>query len=266
MAPQSGSTDICFLIGRPRSGTTVFRSMLESHPALLGMGEVFNEANPKSYFHFLQKRVTVTPEAVFPGRSVTNFRDFVASCRRTLQQSVTGGRFVILDVKYDQSHLLCEPWWGITFLPRIFSLIRDEGWLVIDIHRNDHLAMYVSNLLAIESKVYHSTDPGAGSVTRKKLRLDAAAVARQLTITNQAYRRVSNHFARYAGYLCVTYEEMFDPGAGFRPELLERVSAFLGIDNAFDQTPRLARLLGEDALSYVENADEVRDVLRRLEQ
>ncbi len=263
MAAESHNDSICFLVGRPRSGTTVFRNMLETHPAIVSMGEVFNESNGRSYFHFLQRRVADDPGALFPSRSVDNFKDYVAHCRQRALEKHPTNRFVVLDVKYDQSHLISESWWGITFLPRIFSLIRQQRWRVIDIHRHDMLGMFVSNQVAIETRVYHSTDLPKGETRPAKVRIDPAALKRHLTTTAKAYRRVADNFRGYDRYLQVAYEEMFEADSGrFQGALRDRVAGFFGVDNAFNPTPKLSRLLTEDSLSYVENADEIRNVLR----
>src|ERR1700727_463913 len=122
------SDDVCFVIGRPRSGTTVFRNMLETNPALFDMGEIFNESNAGSYFHFLQRRQADDSSALFPGRSIENFDAYVRWCRARSIEKRPRSRHVVLDVKYDQAHLLTVPWWGFNSLPRIFLLMRERDW------------------------------------------------------------------------------------------------------------------------------------------
>jgi hypothetical protein len=257
--------DVCFVIGRPRCGTTVFRNMLETHPEMLGMGEIFNESNPGSYFHFLQRRQAQDADALLPSRAIDNFVAYVQWCRKKSLAQRPGSRFVILDVKYDQAHLLCVPWWGITFLPKLFSLIREQEWRVIDIHRQDVVGMFVSNHVAIETGIYHSTAPGHLHGQRPKVRVDPDALMRHVTATSQAYRRVGEHFRGYDKYLNVGYEEMFDDGGKgeFRAALLDRLSEFFVVANLFDPVPKLSKLLAEDPYAYIENAEQIRDVLRR---
>ena len=71
----------CFIIARPRSGTTVFGKMLQTHPQIVSLGEIFNEANPNSYFNFLQRTVIEKPAALLPSSSNRTFLDYVDSCR-----------------------------------------------------------------------------------------------------------------------------------------------------------------------------------------
>src|SRR5579871_2131770 len=66
---------LCFVIGRPRSGTTVFKTMLQTHPEVWSFGEVLNESNPCSYFSFLKRLQANDRDAIFPSRSIANFRN-----------------------------------------------------------------------------------------------------------------------------------------------------------------------------------------------
>jgi hypothetical protein len=259
------ASEICFLIGRPRSGTTVFRTMLDSHPLIFSIGEIFNESNPRSYFHFLQKRQASDPNALLPSRALDNFQAYVRWCRARSLKKRPKSRIVILDVKYDQAHLLCVPWWGITFLPRLFSLIRQQNWRLIDIHRQNSLAMFVSNEVAIETGIYHSSALTNGERQRAKVHIDPEALMRQVAATAQAYRRVEEFFRGYESYCKVTYEEMFEGADGeqFSPVLLGRLAAFFNIGNAFNPVPGLTKILERDPFAYIENADEVREIVNR---
>ena len=156
--PVQKPLQYCFVIGRPRSGTTVFKDMLNTHPALFSMGEIFNETNERSYFQFLQELIAADPRAALPSQALANFAKYLDWCGELARRRRPATRILVMDVKYDQSHLLCEPWWSVNALPKIFSLIRERGWKVIDIHRRDVAGLVVSNQIAIKTKVYHSTN------------------------------------------------------------------------------------------------------------
>jgi len=258
-----GLDDVCFVIGRPRSGTTVFRKMLATHPGMFDLGEIFNESNSNSYFHFLRRLQVRDPNALLPSRSIDNFLAYMRRHHAIALEKRPNGRIAVLDVKYDQAHLLCVPWWNITSLPRLFSLIRERGWRVIDIHRQNSLAMLVSNDVAIATGIYHSRALADGHEQRAKVHIKPESLVRQLRATTLAYRSVAEHFRDYDKYIRVTYEEMFGghEGRHFKPALLNGLSTFLGINNAFDPVPRLRKLLVEDIFAHIENADEIRDVL-----
>jgi hypothetical protein len=254
--------NLCFVIGRPRSGTTVFKAMLQTHPEIWSLREVLNENNPRSYFNFLKRLQSDNRDALLPSRSVDNFVKYLGWCRRTALEKQPQNKVVILDVKYDQAHLLCEPWWSITALPRIFSLMRELGCKVIDVHRNDVVRLVISNQIAIKTQIYHSNKLEPGEGQDAKIRIDTDRLLREVNATLQAYEKVVRHFRGYPDYLQITYETMFD-GETFSDGLISRVASFLGVSDQFERIPQLSKLLVEDIFSYIENADEVRARLAR---
>ena len=252
---------LCFVIGRPRSGTTVFKDMLKTHPALFSLGEIFNETNERSYFHYLQTQLTQDPRAALPSRAIANFAMYLDWCWDLAQARKPRARTLVLDIKYDQSHLLAEAWWSLGALPRIFFLIRERGWKVIDLHRKNVVSLIVSNQVAIKTKIYHSTNLAPGENQSAKVHIDAARLLREVKVTEDSYRRVGEHFREYPKYLQLSYEEMFDETGAFAPAVLDRVSRFLGVENRFDAKPKLAKLLEGDIFSHIENAAEIRQLL-----
>jgi hypothetical protein len=262
-APAAKPPQICFIIGRPRSGTTVFKDMLKTHPALFSLGEIFNETNERSYFHFLQARIHEDAREALPSRAVANFGRYLEWCWELAQARKARARTLVLDVKYDQAHLLCEPWWSVGSLPRIFFLIRERGWKVIDIHRNNVMGLVVSNQIAIKTKIYHSTNLAPGATQSAKVRIDPQRLEREVATTENSYRRVSDHFREYKKYLPISYEEMFADDGNFSPAVLDRVSRLLGVDNKFDAKPKLAKLLEKDVFSHIENEAEIRAMMQQ---
>lgn len=257
--------NLCFVIGRPRSGTTVFKAMLQTHPEIWSFGEVLNEQNPRSYFHFLKRLHAKEEDSFSPTKAIDNFVKYLSWCRQAATKRQPTNRIVVLDVKYDQAHLLCEPWWSLNSLPRIFSLMREIGSKVIDIHRSDLVRMVISNRVAIETKIYHSTklEPGEGQAA--KVHIDPDRLTREVAATARAYEKVGRHFRGYSNYLQISYEDMFEQEE-FSATLTGRIASFLNVQDSFDRKPQLNRLLVDDVFSYVENAEEVRERLARQDK
>jgi hypothetical protein len=250
----------CFLIARPRSGTTVFNKMLGTHPKLVCLGEIFNESNDRSYFHFLNQLKSRDPKAVFPSNSAKNFLEYLDFCRSHALEKKQNCKIMILDVKYDQAHLLCEPWWRIGQLPRLLFLIREKKWKVIDLHRRDLVRLCISNQVAIQSKIYHSSALKEGQKQTAKVTINPKQLLRDVEATRTVYKSVMEHFSGRPEYKNITYEKMFDDGGRFSRSMLDDVSAFFGMGNLFDHTPKLQKLLSDDIFAYVENASEVREL------
>jgi hypothetical protein len=241
--------ELCFVIGFPRSGTTVFKEMLATHPAVVSMGEIFNEGNGNSYWNYLVREIRSDPEIILPRRSVSAFLAYLESLRQTCRERNPQVRILVLDVKYSQSHFVYDAWrHDITAMPKVFQLMREKGWRVIDIHRRDLLASVVSDTLAITSGVYHSTSLAEGAQHRPKARLDVVVLERAIDVRKRAFLRMNEVFSNYPKCLNVIYEEMFvdQNGSRFKDSLLATISTFLGIPNAFDPRPRLTKLLPGD--------------------
>ena len=257
--------NLCFVIGRPRSGTTVFKGMLQTHSQVWSFGEVLNESNPRSYFHFLKRLQAQNRDSISPSKSISNFMEYLGWCRETALERQPTNRIIVLDFKYDQAHLLCEPWWSLNSLPRIFSLIRELGCKVIDVHRTDLVRLVISNKVAIETKIYHSSKLEPGKGQQAKIHIDPDRLLHEIGATAKAYDKVARHFRSYSDYLQICYEEMFEEGE-FSPALVRRVASFLGVPDEFDRKPQLNKLLGDDVFSYIDNADEVRERLARHDE
>lgn len=253
----------CFIIARPRSGTTVFGRMLQTHPRIVSLGEIFNEANPASYFHFLQRAVTHSPDALLPSNSNRTFLDYVEACRvRALERNPKAG-VVVLDVKYDQAHLLCEPWLRLGELPRFYFLLRERKWKVIDIHRRDPFKLSISNQVAIQSSIYHSNTLEPGQKQTAKVQIHPGRLMEDVSATRKAYAVVERHFRGRPQYRQIFYEEMFadDAGSKFSGTMLADIAKFLNLGNVFDPKPKLQKLLQEDIFSYIKNAVQIRELM-----
>ena len=265
-SPQSQELPrVCFVIARPRSGTTVFSKMLLTHPKVTGVGEIFNESNPRSYFQFLQQLVSEDPSALFPSNATRNFTRYVDECRRRALEERQNCKVTVLDVKYDQCHLLCEPWWRIGQLPKLLYLLREKRWKVIDVHRREVFKLSVSNQVAIQTKIYHSSALDSGQAQTAKIHINPSQLARDVKTTRKVYAAIGGHFQGRAQYRRIYYEEMFDgeDGSRFSESLLESISSFLGLKNLFDRSPKLEKLLRNDIYSYIENAPEIRTFAAR---
>ena len=70
---------IVFFMGGVRSGTTVFRRMLVSHPRVCDHGEIFNSMNPQGFFNYLREQIAQDPDLVFPEHHGKVFMSYIAS-------------------------------------------------------------------------------------------------------------------------------------------------------------------------------------------
>jgi hypothetical protein len=248
---------ICFIIGKPRSGTTVFKEMLATHPAFINVGEVFNEINEWSFLAFLRALVKEDADWLLPSRCVNAFISYIDACVQKALFYNPQSTILVLDVKYDQSHLVYDAWRDINAMPYLFELMRKRGWDVVDIHRDRILDMIVSNEVAISTGVYHQN---TGDLPRQlvQVEINTAELISIVASIRESYQRVEAFFAGYDRYLKLSYEDMFDAQTGaFKTDILESLANFFGVANRFDPHPKLQKLLIGDPLRYVTNAEEV---------
>lgn len=271
MSVASNATEpICFVIGRPRSGTTVLKRMLRTHPKIFSCDEIFHEKNPVSYWRFLQQKIATDPSALLPSASSDNFIEYIEWCKGMAAKDKPSAELLIFDMKYDQSHLVYDAWQAVGTLPRIFRMMKERNWRVIDVHRRDLIGMVVSNEIAIQTGVYHiaaEDDLAPTSRTKRtpqpKIRLNPAALVREIELTIKAYRAVEDYFSDCSNYIQVNYEEMFDEAEGgmFSWRFVDNVSSFLGLNNAFRRDPKLQKLFKGDPFARIENVEEIRRTL-----
>lgn len=256
---------VCCVTGKPRSGTTVLKKMLASHPEIVDFGEVFRETGEDSFFGFLRDSVAKDGSWMLPSRRVEIFLKYIEDCKAKAKSYKKDASTLVIDVKYDQTHLVYDAWRDMNALPVFFDVIKKNGWHVVDLRRQSIVSMIISNEIAISTNVYHSDLVDRDYQADIKIRLDPNTLEHRIRGIRATYERVGFFFKDYPRYKSFFYEDLFDHQTGaFKPDILEALSSLLGLDNRFDPQPALRKLLGTDALSYVENADEIGALLDRL--
>jgi LPS sulfotransferase NodH len=261
--PVTPSCELCFLIARVRSGTTVLKRMLATHPNFVNAGELFNEDNPLSYWYFLEDKLKNDPQAAFPSRSERNFLEYLCHLETKLVGSRDQAAILLLDVKYDHAHSISLPWYDMNALPLIFFMIRRFRWKVIDIHRRNLISLFVSNQIAWQTKVYHR-DP-SGEAHLAKVQIQIEHLVKDMLSTCRSYQRLREHFFGYNNYLQLLYEDMFCPDGQFTETLSRQLCTFFGVQDLFNRTPKLRKLLSDDVFFHIKNVDEVRIAMQRLQ-
>ncbi len=256
---------VCFVIGRPRSGTTVFKHMLATHPNIINLGEIFNENHPQSYWEFLARRAKDDGTCLFPSKSTAMFLAYVDELKSRFVKNGSDRNFIVLDVKYDQAHSVFAPWQDMNALPRLFALMKQFGWYVIDIERSDVLAMSISNMIAMKRKVYHVEANRARDEDDVKISVDTKLLQRDIESTVISYSRLHRFFSGYPKYSRVAYENMFDEsGEMFSPELIAQLARFLELPDRFNRAPKLRKVLASDPFVHILNVDEVRRAVAEI--
>ena len=119
--PSTGREDdeglprVCMMFGRARCGTTVFRSMLSTHPAVEHRPEIFNSG--ESYFRYLESRFRDDPALCQPEHSLDLFRGYVEEARGDHR----GSQVLVLDAKRECLHVVYRSWQPVRGVPAVIE-------------------------------------------------------------------------------------------------------------------------------------------------
>lgn len=248
--------DVCIFLSKPRSGATVLRKMLGAHEQIFDLGEVFNDENEESFFHFGARRIAEHPSWNFPRRSKALFADYVEHCCARASAWKPSSKVVVLDVKYDHLHVVRDGWQSLNATPPLLDEIAARGWKCLHLLREDTLACVISNLVAAATGTYHLSAPPAAA-PEVALSVDVRHVAELVQALDNEKAVLTGLLGGRRDALTVIYERMFVDDGGFSESLRDKLRSFLGVPDGFDSAPKLAKVLDGDYLRYVANRDEL---------
>jgi hypothetical protein len=267
-------SNVTVLLARQRSGTNALRDVLDSHPQLFCLPEVFQaEPSPKArheveanYFNFLDerrgeiKKVLTSEEA-----QEALFLEYL----RFLGAFSDKPRIVV-DVKYNSAHNVDAPWRDLAAEPTLFAYIRRNGIRVLNLRRRNYLRYYLSWLKTEQTRKYHlhaSGPDGAVKVEDEGIMLDVDEMFFRLELCQAEDRLIHRMLGGYPNYMAIEYEELF-PRLGAPPAdaVLERVAAWMGIDPEFKKSqPRYRKQSVLPLEQAITNYGAVAEALRGTE-
>lgn len=241
-----------FFMGGVRSGTTVFRRMLASHPKILDQGEIFNSHNPHGYFKFLREEILRDPEMVFPENVMKVWEAYLPT--------ISGGeRIGLIDVKYEHLTLLADPWQHPYTTPPIVRFLKRYKLKVIHLRRQ-HFHSVISNMVATQTGNYHHwVKDGDKKAETQVVTLQRQAVLNAMRSRKRVADMLDNTLPEGCK-LTLDYESVFDGEGNFLPEVCEQVSTFLGLPNLFNREPALKKVIDKPLSQVISNFSEIEDL------
>lgn len=246
--------DVLFVIGAQRSGTTVFRKLLERHGAL-DAGEIFllDVRGDFNFYRFIRQQLDARPELVHPLRHARAFPDFVSWVRGR-----AGGRPIVMDVKYNALGLVPNQS-GSPFVP-VYA--RETGAGVIQIVRRNKLRAAVSLRLAEKTNTWSVKAEEADKANQPKPRIWLNP--RQL-LADIAHREAEDASVRsdLHGIRVVEevhYEDMFEEDGKFSATVSQIAGERLSRED-IDRTPAHAKSTVQPLSEIIENFDQVERAL-----
>lgn len=232
------------IVGTQRTGTTLIRTSLDSHPEVACSGEVFKTGRrpykePDGYWAFCREA------------PLNRLRHYVAR-RRNCQVFLTrllsrpGARAIGFKMMY--SHALRYP--------QVIDYIRRGGLRVIHVTRRNYLRTLISRDVARLTGVYHRT-AGSATSSRESITLDPSTLVQRLQNVSREEQAWDELLRGHSAVHKLSYEDFVESRAAVTQGLLQ----FLELGYA-TLSSTLEKLNPSDLRQLIRNYDEVEAVLK----
>lgn len=246
------SSDLVFIVGRQRSGTTVLRQLLVGAGAL-DCDEIFhgNLARPHRFYAFLATRAADNPSLVHPQHHQSLFQEYIAGMR-----GVAAGRKLAMDVKYFGLNLIPAREDVDGKRPFVAQFMNRTGAHVIHIVRRNKLRVYVSEEMSKATGKWSAGKAEHLLAEKPRLTLDPDKVRKMIRKLVGLDERVAQQLEGLPGLASLVYEDMFDAEGNFSKRTM-RVARTCMDGAPIDRTPSNLRMNPEPLSDLLANYDEV---------
>jgi LPS sulfotransferase NodH len=233
------------ILGIQRTGTTLLMSLLDQHPDIVCVGELFQNKTENAQY------------------SIRRYRSYArGSARRRILDLLRLGVIVsdYLDTVYPSFDTKVMGFKimlnQIRRYPSVLAYFVQNQFKVIHVVRSNLLKTHISRLRARESGIYHSTQP----IERTGIRVPVMSLPEDLSLLSDENAALTDLVSEL-GLSChtTTYEKI--RGEQWQSEQRE-ILASLGVDPAVELTPQTVKLTPDDLELVIENYDEVVRVLK----
>ena len=249
------------LIARQRSGTGALGSILDKHPQLAYLGEIFHPDNigePTNYFTFLKNLVASDPDRAMPWHSQTNFDEYVDAIQPLfLKQKL------ILDIKYSSLHNINLGWQEPLEPSHIIKYAISLGVPIIHLTRRNLVKVFVSGLLADINKVWHTTD--TKSLKVQSVKVDPEEVLYFIKKSEEEYTFFNSWLSNSPRLVSLEYEDMLDANGSLNLNLAKKFVEQFDIEDFVDLSPHYVKQAPSDLSKSIENYEEVKQALSGTE-
>ncbi len=253
------------IITRERSGSTVFRRFMASHPDFANIGEIWNfEQKDNDFYDYWVARVADDPWMIRPQNRDQVFLDFID--KKTAETK----RRPVFDQKYGHINLT-EPYFVPRFTddgtalapyPSVFKALATRKAHIIHLVRRNKLRLLISTEMAKRTGVWHlrGEDP---SYEDKKAPLELNPEHSYAYVEWQEHMCAfaDQMLARYQPFLRIAYEDLFDETfTRVRADMIERLARFLGAaPGGFEPVLPLKKTNTQSVAESVANMDALRE-------
>jgi hypothetical protein len=257
---------LAILLCHGRSGSTLLKNLLSSHPGIVCTGEIANlNATPVARAAFHPYRVSTLserPGLILPTKE--NVETLLDGYLSYLISEFDATRYIdrriLIDLKYSHIAGLCNWWYSITFRPWIATYFRKRKIPIVHLYRRNVFAAVASNHRANSQGLWNTTD--AGAVKKGQTTVDRDEMLVELYGLS-AEIKAWKFFTRNMRHVTLRYEEfaaLDDDGR----RRLTKLAAFLEGPSAWTPKEPKMQKVSPPVEQYVSNYAELADLAVRF--
>lgn len=246
-----------FLLARQRSGTGALGSVLDKHPELKYVGEVFHPDNvgqDDNYFTFLRKRVAKNADAALASANEANFTAFIDTLKAAFPD-----RLLVIDIKYRSLHHCEAGWRGLVEAPWLIRHARQAKAPILHLTRKNFVESFVSGRLAEANKVWHARDDK--QLKRTTTVVNVRQLSNYIMNTEREVALIQDWTRRHKPCLEFDYSNMMDSTGHLDLKLAGDIAETLDIGAFTDRAPSFVKQAPGKVTDAIENLEIVQQAL-----
>lgn len=245
-------SDLVFIIGRERSGTTVFRNLLKRSGAI-DCDEILHGDLSRRYrfYRYLQDRLQDDPSLIHPRKHPKVFREYIEELRVQAQ-----GRPLAMDVKYFALNLIPAHEATAGQSPFLFNFMRNNNAHVVHIIRKNKLRVFISQEIARATGKWSAEKPEQLPRNKPRINVNPQQALNFIGRLIKQDEAIANILRDIPGVHRLIYEEMFLDNGNFSDKTIEVAEACLE-KTIEDNRPGNLRMNPDPIAHLVENYNEI---------
>lgn len=218
------ASDLIFVLGRERSGTTVLRLALAAAGAL-DCDEIMHAdlTRRHRFWAYAAERIAAEPRLAHPQHHPRLFRDYIDRLR-----AEAAGRPLAMDVKYWGLSLVAVSGEIVPRPPFLIRYMRHQRAHVVHLARRNKLRQVLSREIARASGRWAASRPEHQTAPKPKVDLPPAEIVAQIERLAAQEATVRAMLAPLERVRSLVYEEMFTEGGAWSQEIRALVAEVTG--------------------------------------
>lgn len=225
-----------FLFGRQRSGTTVLRRALASHPDVIDLGEIMHPEHASGFYKVLQDRLHNDASSGVH----SHWFDILAETLKNLTKNDHSSRRYVVDIKYNMAAAFGTIFLNGSPVNALIHEIKARNLKAVQLIRRNKLHLIVSERVAIKTNQWELSE-------KKRKTKDATVFISPVTLGLKIQKEAAQdkYFLEQLGHvdkkILLVYEELFNEEGHFEIEPIEKFANLMGISSNFDLQPQLQK-------------------------